>query len=108
MDDEPTLRQIASLILEESGYSVLVAKDGREAVEIFRQNAPKIAAVLLDVTMPWPNGEAEGITLTVEAGITVPLLLLRAAGAGKRSCSGGGRGRGLRRWQRAEPRAARK
>jgi len=26
---------------------------------------------------PWPNAEAEGITLTVEPGITVPLLLLR-------------------------------
>src|SRR6185369_8137727 len=26
---------------------------------------------------PWPNAEAEGVTLTVEPGITVPLLLLR-------------------------------
>ncbi len=28
---------------------------------------------------PWPNAEAEGITVTVEPGITVPLLFLRPA-----------------------------
>jgi len=39
VDDEPALRKMAGMILESSGYSVLAAQDGREAVEILRQNA---------------------------------------------------------------------
>jgi hypothetical protein len=35
--------------------------------------------VTLHWKKPWPNAEAEGITLVVEPGITVPLLLLRPA-----------------------------
>lgn len=34
-------------------------------------------AAIVHWKKPWPNAEAEGITLTVEPGITVPLLLLR-------------------------------
>jgi YesN/AraC family two-component response regulator len=37
--------------------SVVTAKDGREAVEQFREHAGEIAAVLLDVTMPKLGGE---------------------------------------------------
>ncbi len=33
-----------------------MANDGREAVERFREHAPKIAAVLLDLTMPGIGG----------------------------------------------------
>jgi YesN/AraC family two-component response regulator len=36
--------------------SVVTAKDGREAVERFREGAPEITAVLLNVTMPKLGG----------------------------------------------------
>jgi CheY-like chemotaxis protein len=74
VDDEPAVRKLAGMILERSGYSVLMAKDGREAVEKFRQNAPEIAAILLDMTMPVMGGE-EALRLIREIQPGVPIIV---------------------------------
>jgi PAS domain S-box-containing protein len=72
VDDEPALREMAGLILKNSGYTVLAAKDGREAVEIFRQDASKIAAVLLDMTMPVMSGhEAFRLIRGIQPGVPI-------------------------------------
>lgn len=57
VDDEPLLRKTARKVLEQWGYSVLLAENGREAVEVFRHGAADIAAVLMDMTMPVMGGE---------------------------------------------------
>ncbi|MCG8570120.1 MAG: response regulator, partial [Spirochaetes bacterium] len=57
IDDEEILRGIAKSILEECGYDVLVAKDGEEGIDIFRQNKKQIRAVLLDMVMPKKTGK---------------------------------------------------
>jgi len=57
VDDEGVLRTLARTTLERRGYQVLVAKNGREAVEIFRQNASSITAIVLDMTMPTMSGD---------------------------------------------------
>jgi len=57
VDDEETVRAPAQRMLERAGFTVLVAADGHEGVEMFRQHADEIAAVLLDMTMPRLNGE---------------------------------------------------
>jgi DNA-binding response OmpR family regulator len=57
VDDEETVRNVARLSLERSGFDVITASDGREALDVFRERAPEIAAVLLDVTMPQLSGE---------------------------------------------------
>jgi PAS domain S-box-containing protein len=74
VDDEPALRKLAGVILEGSGYSVLVAKDGREAVDIFRRNAPTITAVLLDMTMPIMGGR-EAFDLIRGIRPDVPIII---------------------------------
>jgi PAS domain S-box-containing protein len=56
-DDEPTVRSLAKRVLTRAGFSVLLAADGREAVEVFRANADAVTAVLLDMTMPQLGGE---------------------------------------------------
>jgi CheY-like chemotaxis protein len=56
VDDEPALRGVARNILERSGYEVLLAADGAAAVEIFRQHASEMTAILLDLTMPVLGG----------------------------------------------------
>jgi CheY-like chemotaxis protein len=56
VDDEAAIRKMAGAILKKFGYSILIAKDGLEAVEIFRENASKIGAVLLDMSMPVMSG----------------------------------------------------
>jgi len=57
VDDEELVREVAQDILEQQGFEVLVAVDGRQAVEIFGQCAAGIRAVLLDLTMPGMDGE---------------------------------------------------
>ena len=44
-------------MLERHGYTVVVADDGQKALELFQVLADKVALVLLDMTMPFMNGE---------------------------------------------------
>jgi PAS domain S-box-containing protein len=74
VDDEPAVREIAGAILESSGYTVLTAKDGREAVEIIRLGASKIGAILLDTTMPVMGGH-EAFRLIREIQPGVPIVM---------------------------------
>jgi len=57
VDDEPAVLYAAQQILEEFGFTVLTAADGRAGVRIFREHADEIAAVLLDMTMPEMDGQ---------------------------------------------------
>jgi len=57
-DDEDTILALARRILERAGFTVLLAGDGREAVEVFRREHSRVRLVLLDLTMPHLDGEA--------------------------------------------------
>jgi two-component system cell cycle sensor histidine kinase/response regulator CckA len=57
IDDEEGVRLVAARMLERLGYRVLTAADGGVGVDLFRDHADAIAAVLLDLTMPHPDGE---------------------------------------------------
>ena len=56
-DDEETVRAVGKQMLDRMGFEVLMAADGREAVEIFGDHADEIDCVLLDLTMPHMDGE---------------------------------------------------
>lgn len=56
-DDEDVVRRLAQAMLEHCGYSVLLAGNGLEAVDLFRRKAHEIRAVLLDITMPIMGGD---------------------------------------------------
>jgi len=56
-DDEETVRLLGREMLEELGFDVLTASDGRDAVEVFRRHMEEIVCVLLDLTMPKLDGE---------------------------------------------------
>ena len=56
-EDEDSVRELACKLLGRLGFSVLTANNGQKAVDIFRQNSDKITAVLLDVSMPYLNGD---------------------------------------------------
>ena len=56
VDDEAAVRVVARRALETLGFTVAVAQDGREAVEIFAANPASFVAVLMDLTMPQLNG----------------------------------------------------
>jgi PAS domain S-box-containing protein len=52
VEDEPVLRGAVAKFLRKSGFSVLEALDGFEAMELLRSHADNLDAVLLDVTLP--------------------------------------------------------
>ena len=57
-DDEEDVRGVVHAMLETLGYEVIEARDGVEAVEIFRRRAAEIDLVILDLAMPRMTGEA--------------------------------------------------
>ncbi|QFG03705.1 PAS domain S-box protein [Tepidiforma bonchosmolovskayae] len=56
VDDDETVRAVTRRMLELSGFTVLLAADGAEAVALYRER-PGIDLVLLDLTMPAMDGE---------------------------------------------------
>ena len=56
VDDEEAVRSVAARMLSLLGFDTLVATGGREAVELVRQRAGELRAVLLDLTMPDQDG----------------------------------------------------
>jgi len=55
-DDEAVL-ELTQYILIEAGYTVLTAKDGKEAVRVFETRAAEIDMVMFDVVMPRMGGK---------------------------------------------------
>jgi len=56
VDDDPTILQVVSEILEMEGFDVETAANGAEALEILDQSRPSV--VLLDMRMPIMDGWA--------------------------------------------------
>jgi len=86
VDDEETLRQMAAAMLKSLGFSVLEAKDGVEAQEVFRQRQNEIRFVLSDPTMPRMNGW-ETLTALRKLKPGIPVIL--ASGYDKASVLAG-------------------
>ena len=57
VDDERLMLRLLTKFFSRHGYSVLVASDGAEAIEIYRCYKPRIDAVLLDIRLPKTPGE---------------------------------------------------
>jgi two-component system, cell cycle sensor histidine kinase and response regulator CckA len=56
VDDESAILEILRFQLESYGYRVITANNGADAVELYRGQAPEIAAVVTDVMMPVMDG----------------------------------------------------
>jgi CheY-like chemotaxis protein len=52
VEDEPMLRELAREILKDSGYAILEAGSGREAIEVWNRHPGKISLLLTDMVMP--------------------------------------------------------
>jgi len=82
-EDEHEVRVLISTVLRESGYAVIEAVDGEEAVRKFREHAGRISLFLTDVVMPRRNGkdayeriraEAPGIKVLFLSGYTADII----------------------------------
>jgi two-component system OmpR family response regulator len=74
VDDERTLRETLAESLEQEGFVVVQAADGRAAVEAFRRSHPDL--ILLDLMLPEISGTEVCRIIRAESG--VPILMLTA------------------------------
>lgn len=74
VDDDATLRELLRISLERSGYEVLLAFNGVEALKVFDQH--EVQLVLLDVLMPEMDGFATCTALRQRSN--VPIIMLTA------------------------------
>lgn len=71
-DDHEGLRDSANEMLQALGYRTLLARDGAEAVELFRAKCDQIDLILMDVVMPRLSGpEAYSKMAELRPGIKV-------------------------------------
>jgi CheY-like chemotaxis protein len=56
VDDDHLVRIMVQLGLERNGFEVWLAPNGREAIELYREQREHIAVVLLDVRLPGLDG----------------------------------------------------
>ncbi|MBO5733258.1 MAG: response regulator, partial [Clostridia bacterium] len=54
VDDDRNICEIIRLYLEKEGFEVIIAYDGQQALELFKEKTPSV--VLLDVMMPKMDG----------------------------------------------------
>ncbi len=75
VDDEPIMRKLAVNVLQNSGYHVLVADSGIQAISVFKKYRSGIDLVLLDLLMPEMSGKETFIELNrLQPGINVLLV----------------------------------
>jgi len=77
IDDEPVIRDNIASYLEDSGFRVLQAGDGKEGLALFRKEAPDL--ILLDLRMPEMDGLAFLDSLRQEAADT-PVIVVSGTG----------------------------
>ncbi|NUT57059.1 MAG: response regulator [Thermoleophilia bacterium] len=76
-DDDPLIRELIQFRLERSGYAVITAADGDEALRLIRERRPDL--VVLDVMMPGRNGYEITRSLRAdEETSAIPVILLTA------------------------------
>jgi len=74
VDDEEMVRNLLQRILEESGYCIVTASNGYEALERFSQH--KVDLVLLDIKMPGLDGFS--VLEQIRKTSNVPIIMLTA------------------------------
>ena len=76
VDDDANIRQILETRLTISGYIVLLANDGEEALKLFRKDSPDL--VILDIMLPKIGGYE--VCKRVRKESSVPIIMLTALG----------------------------
>jgi CheY-like chemotaxis protein len=74
VDDEEFVCMLAQRVLADEGYRVITARDGFQAIEMYRKLGDQIALIILDFTMPAMDGSdvfAELLTINPR----VPVVL---------------------------------
>ena len=71
VEDEPAVREVGVMALQQYGYRVLTAASGREALEVWAEHQTGIALLLTDLIMP---GGVSGLQLARQLLLEKPAL----------------------------------
>ncbi len=74
-DDEERIVKLVSDFLNASGYEVIPAADGKEALELFDKNSD-ISLAIIDIMMPETDGWA--VTREIRKKSNIPVIMLSA------------------------------
>lgn len=55
-DDQRMIRDVLETVFRTTGYNVITARDGQDAVDKFKDNIDSIDIILMDVVMPRKDG----------------------------------------------------
>lgn len=89
VEDEPSNREIAEIILESAGHRVTTACDGKEALERLFAGEGRFDVVLMDILMPVMNGlEATRILREDPRTRDLPIICVSAKASGTDQQSG--------------------
>ena len=75
VDDESRMRKLVKDFLVKSGFEVVEAEDGEQAVDVFYADKD-ISLIILDVMMPKMNGY--DVCRTIRKDSKVPIIMLTA------------------------------
>lgn len=75
-EDDPQNMYLVKFLLESSGYEVLAATDGEEAVQIARAERPDL--VLMDMLLPRMDGYEATRMIKADLGAALPVVALTA------------------------------
>jgi DNA-binding response OmpR family regulator len=75
-DDDPSLRQVLSILLESEGFKTLLAEDGAECLRAAYEHHPNL--ILLDIMMP--NRDGREVCQRLREISNVPIIMLTALG----------------------------
>ena len=76
VEDDRNIAELLQMYLEKEGYKVLLAYDGGQGLELYRQEKPDM--VLLDVMMPVMDGYE--VCRAIRAEAKTPIIMLTAKG----------------------------
>jgi CheY-like chemotaxis protein len=93
VDDDEKLLEATGAMLEFEDYRVITAKDGLEAIKIYRRMGKKIALIILDYFLPVMDGDAVFDELKA---IDPEVQVVLSSGFGEQATLGGMLARGLR------------
>jgi len=79
VDDEPHMLRVTELSLKKGGYTLILGRNGREAIELARRELP--ALIIMDVLMPEVDGLTALRQLKQEHSLNqIPVIMLTARG----------------------------
>jgi CheY-like chemotaxis protein len=77
IDDEPTIRNLITMMLKGLGYDVEVAEDGEKGIELFRKPG-NFDLVITDIRMPNIGGNEVGAYIRNSHKSHIPLIAITA------------------------------